>query len=174
MAGIAHARRLLGAPGPVCPRAPRCQLASSNGTVTAPLPGLHFFTGQSLSLRLICAAQICSCWPPRALAPLTCMIFCSCLSSSTTKTFISELSAMTWQTFGELVGETPTEKPLEAEPKGESLPANCRAQGQPRFRPCPPGVSQWSGQECSEFQGKARREGFLEEGAWDLGFTGCI
>lgn len=62
---------------------------------------------------------------------------------------------MTWQTFGELVGKTPTEKPLEAEPKGEGLPLNCRAQGQPRFGPRPPGVSQWSGQECSEFQGKA-------------------
>lgn len=129
---------------------------------------------QSLSLRLSRAPGVCSSRLPRAPASLTCMTFCSCLSSSTTKTFISELSAMTWQTFGELVGKTPTEKPLEAEPKGEGLPLNCRAQGQPRFGPRPPGVSQWSGQECSEFQGKALREGFLEEGAWDLGFTGCI
>lgn len=48
---------------------------------------------------------------------LTWMIFCSCLSLSTTKMSISELSAMTWQVFGELVDKMPTEKPLEAEPK---------------------------------------------------------
>lgn len=48
---------------------------------------------------------------------LTWMTFCNCLSLSTTKMSTSELSAMTWQAFGELVDKMPTEKPLEAEAK---------------------------------------------------------